>query len=63
MGDDVTPPPGNTYPAALVAVGATLVTLLIVRRKEVRERLTERLAYDPVEEAQRHARKALGIED
>lgn len=53
---------GNTYPAALVAVGA-VAAVLMFRREELRQWFADRFQYDPVAEAQRHARKALGIED
>lgn len=49
---------GNAYPAVLLLVGAA-AAILIATHREWRERLT----YDPVEEAQRVARKAIGIED
>lgn len=50
---------GNANPAVLVLVGAAVAVLIATRR----EWLARIGVYDPVEEAQRIARKAIGIED
>lgn len=49
---------GNATPALLILAGAAVAVLIATHRD-----WRERLKYDPVVEAQRVARKAIGIED
>lgn len=49
---------GNANPALLILVGS-VIGLCIVKRNEI----VDFLRYDPVSEAQRIARKAIGIRE
>lgn len=50
--------PRNVHPAALLLVGSA-IALVIMRRNEI----SDFLRYDPVSEAQRVARRAIGIRE